>query len=429
MIPVRPSEARHAQSLRRAAPPPGGFVIVPLLRGGAADVTLSAVCNELSNHSPAVDIRPVDLRGILSEPLTQSGYTGPGVVQRPTSESLGLTGDYTLQSTRGYSAPWSAGAQLNRQLRVTASAYLRQLGAHVVLTCTDIPFAHRAFIGAARDLGIPIILLQPGPLTTIGPVGFARVKAIVTKAGYGNFIPYDLVLATSAYDARLFLRKTRSRSVEIIGAPRLDPHALAREADGNKSPERHILYVHQPLVEDGVLDEDGWRQTVASLSAFVGFLGTQMGAPVHIRAHPRASPKSLDLLLRAITGASVSTSGETLEQALDGSLIVVGHYSTALLEAYLRGVRVICHPVDPSLFLKKEEKGKQVWLRDLGLPRSLHEEAVDGRDLFEKLARRDKIAAKVIDRIGPFDGNARKRAATRIMDFLKTRSHQNGEAS
>ncbi|MET0247500.1 MAG: hypothetical protein ABW182_12175 [Sphingomonas sp.] len=254
-----------------------------------------------------------------------------------------------------------------------------------LILCHDRIYAETALIRAARKLGTPTVLVQEGPFCAIGHAGRqsgslaikSALAPLVTRSGILPAIPdygcagHDLVLAASDdYRHQWIAAGVPAERISVAGVPRYDPLAELRERF-RSMPRRagplRILYLVQPFAAHGKVDRQAAEQLQQRLAEGLNLAAETVAFEFVIRAHPRSSIDDVATLRHLLKVAPSDDPGTVpLEQRLADIDLVVGHYSSGLLEAATLERPVLCLPVPETAFSEESEARKQAWLVDAG---------------------------------------------------------------
>ncbi|UPT74517.1 MAG: hypothetical protein M0D55_01895 [Elusimicrobiota bacterium] len=272
---------------------------------------------------------------------------------------------------------------------------LREEPPAVVLLPYDTPPYQRVLAGLARAAGVPTALLIHGlPFDVNYP--FADRQC-------------DELLVWGPEQRREYAAARPPRASRAVGNPGFDRHAgTARPAGG---PIRRVLVLPRAkwadiLVGSSNFEPERYAIGVAAALKAAGF------ADVVFRPHPAESPD----YYREILGdsARVETAG-SFGDAVAGADLVIGTYSTTLLEVMLRGKPLLCVNFTKGLDFAPPFDGR--WGVDV--LRSPAELEARLKRLTAEPAREAGILTAPYPKIlaaycGPSDG----RAADRVLDAL-----------
>ncbi|PXA97353.1 hypothetical protein DMC47_14275 [Nostoc sp. 3335mG] len=349
--------------------------------GGSSGRTLTAIEAQLRALRPDVDILFIDTQPFNLRTGGVTRYDGQGEIRRASPADCGLrrwTGSQTLNLLLN-GGP-IAYARIERLMR-------RLLGRRhdAVVMCHDRIYAETALIRAARRLGTPTVLVQEGPFCAIGHAGRqsgslavkSALAPLVTRSGLLPAIPdygcagHDLILAASDdYRRQWIAAGVPADRILVAGVPRYDPLAALRDRfrvmPRREGPAR-ILYLVQPFAAHGKVDRQAAEQLQRVLAEGLNLAAETTQFEFIIRAHPRSGSDDVATLRRLLKLAPTDDPGTVpLEERLADIDIVMGHYSSGLLEAATLGRPVLCLPVPEAAFSEESEARKQAWLVEAG---------------------------------------------------------------
>lgn len=411
------------------------MAIVLVGTGGSSGRTLSAVEAALRTRRPGETIRFVDTQPFNLRSGGRTFYSGSGEVRVAVPEACGM---------RRFTRSWSLNMLLNGGPRMYArmKRYGRRLigdDADVIVMCHDRIYIETALIEAAHRIGAATVLIQEGPFCSIGhgdasaPV--LRLKhtlaPLITATGllpkmpdYGCAGHTRVLAASTAYRDRWIKAGVPAEQVGVAGIPRYDSladrqHGRAARASG---PLR-VLYLTQPFAAHGKVRADVAARVEAIVARGLQEAHARMDLDVTIRLHPRADEREIAAIRDAVgEGARIDLGDRGLETVLAEYDVVLGHYSSGLLESLLAGKRILCVPVPEDGFAESSEGAKQVWLTRTGAP-----VATTAEMIAECLAAARMGAPMTIDwdmvagEVGEVDGNSAMRIAANVLEILDRR--------
>lgn len=343
--------------------------------GGSHPATIAAV------HAALRDAGQTTLFLDLSAFDTRSG-TGaaiPGAVHvRPSPRDMGL---WPVFRTTAPNLALSGG---RKRFATMVTGFAGLLSAHRVsalMLCHAWGFPEQALLAAAGRIGVPVAQIDEGPFSfPIRPrdaPAFAatprgRVQALVQRAGL--LPPRDLTgdqvalfLATSpGRGAMLRQRGLPAERLAIVPAPRFDPLAETRRSWPRRAraTRPRLLVLHQPFARDRkVFASEARRAEDTLAAALLGFDDCE----IRIRLHPRTDPAERARVLRRFAPAAASTIADPFAELLASDL-VVGFYSSMLLEAAACGAPAAAVRLDPAAFHEAFEGRKATAITTLGVP-------------------------------------------------------------
>ena len=408
-----------------------------LVVAGSAASTLARIAEALG---PAVRIVPIDVEALVQDAGRRDRvrYAGPGEIADLMGAQPGMVSRLVTALRRPpFLRPLLDEVfALVRAIRPVAPTYrrraaelLRRERVAVLLTCNDVNTATRSVLAAARDQGIATVLVQEGAFCTITRRRrrwAERAGRLARRVGIGHGLPvddtygafgHDLLLAASDDYARRFAAAgVRATEVRAIGIPRFDPLAMLSPALRARPT---VVYVFQPFLRQGRVTAGA----MASLEALVDGVAEarrRVNFDFAIKLHPREDEATIaHLAARLCAGVTLLSAEMPMTQVLRAADVVIGHYSTALLEAAILDVPVVCVPIPARYFPETEEAAKQQWFAVSGLPCAT--DAADVvRDLVAALRqrRRNLPLARLDAEVGPLDGRATDRAAVAVLSLL-----------
>ena len=410
--------------------------------GGSVPETLAHVTRALRHEAPATRVTQIDLQAFH--------LRAPGTMPVPD----GVHGIRLTPGDVGYRTPTrsmtvnlalSGGRLAHRRMIAAARRTLADLRADILLCCHDRFYIETAFIAAARQLGIPTVFLQEGPFCVIGhdratAPGLRLKYALAPMARALGLTPgmpdyglagHDRICAASEpYKHAWIDRGVPGDRVRVTGVPRYDPLLEARERRRQRAPGRAgarptVLVVTQPFGAHGKVDPSAAERAMAATGTALDRLAQTREVDIRIRRHPRAGADDMDALMREISGeATIEIPDRPFPaRAVDVDL-VVGFYSSAVLEALAIGVPSVCCRLPSDAFAEPGEAAKQDRLAELGVPMIGAPDALvtamqAGLEDPEQTPPPSNASAE----LGPVDGRAGTRAARTILEII------GGEAS
>lgn len=401
--------------------------------GGSSGKTIAAIEAQLRSIEPSCQIKFVDTQPFNLRTGGLTDYRGPGnaTVLRPAD--VGLKTPFTSWTLNLLA---SGGRLAYRRMVAHCLKIIQASGASVVALCHDRIYIETAFIAAAKILGVPTVLIQEGPFCAIGHVKAnsisLRIKQlaapIVNWLGlvppipeYG-FAGHALIIAASgSYRQRWRDAGLGSETlIKICGIPRYDSLAVLRREAAVPSLPR-VLYISQPFAAHGKVD----FRVAASLQKILAHGLNQLlkfrSFDLVVRLHPRSSGDDCVVLTENFEGSIVIDDPKaSIDQSILSSSIVIGHYSSALLESLILGKPIVCLPVPPVAFAEPSEADKQTWLTRLGVPAAETPESLAHciAVALEKLSS-SYDAAALVDEVGEVDGSSSQRCARAILELIK----------
>ena len=402
--------------------------------GGSVAETLEHVMRGLAEIDVASEATLIDLQSFhLRAPGRMTPPAGTGLV-RVTPRDVGYA---TPLSSMTLNLALSGGRFAHRRMIRHARRCLADIAPDVLLCCHDRFYIETAFVAAAKQLGIPTVLLQEGPFCVIGH-GTAnsaslRVKNSLAPAAralglmpnmpdYG-LAGHDLVLAASEqYRQAWTARGVPAERIRVAGIPRYDVLPAARR---NREPAHPgataqapvVMVLIQPFGAHGKVDPQAAQAGLAEVGAALDALAGERPVDIRVRQHPRSEPADAASLTAHLSGNFILEDATTpfpeRAQHLD---LVVGFYSSAILEALAVGVPCAGMWLPEHSFAEPGEAAKQARLAAMSVPFAHDRDALYTTisALLDDPARTPGAAAAESE-TGPLDGCAGARAATGIV--------------
>jgi CDP-glycerol glycerophosphotransferase (TagB/SpsB family) len=181
-----------------------------------------------------------------------------------------------------------------------------------------------------------------------------------------------------------------------------------------------VLYVYQPFGEHGKVAPDAARDLQNTVIEGINLAARDRALHLTIRLHPRSSGAAVEDLERSVTAPHTLDRGEVgIEAAITGHDLIIGHYSSALLEAVLLERPIVCVPVPAGAFAEHSEAEKQDWMTRTAptLARST-EEIAKVLLAFDAGAAITAPPAEIANEVGTVDGTAADRCAAAILQLI-----------
>jgi hypothetical protein len=432
---VEPNGSRRGQDRHRPGLVGRAVAVILMGTGGSSGRTLAAVAAELAARLPDQAIRFVDTQPFNLRTGGTTVYLGPGETIRADPAACGL---------KRYTSSWSLNMLLNGGQRMYARMvdYAGRLigdDADVLVTCHDRIYIETAMLVAARARGAATVMLQEGPFCSIGhgapQSGLLRAKALLAPVAtrllgvlppipdYGMAGHTRVIAASDHYRAQWIAAGLAPATVVVGGIPRYDPLAALGNAPVPAGGAiLRVLYLVQPFAAHGKVDATVARGQQRVLADGLNRAAAQRRLALTIRSHPRSAGDDAAVLRAGLSFAAAEDRGHVpLEQALDAVDLVVGHYSSGMLEALMAHRPVLCVPVPDAAFAEAGEAAKQRWLTGIGIP-----VATDADGIAAVLAGAGATPStvdwgKVGEEVGTVDGHAAARCAALIADLVTER--------
>jgi hypothetical protein len=411
------------------------MAIVLIGTGGSSGRTLAAVGAALALRLPGQAIRFVDTQPFNLRTGGTTFYPGPGEIVIADPGPCGL---------KRRTSSWS----LNMILNGGQAMYARMIrycetligaDADVVVTCHDRIYIETAMLAAARKCGAATVMLQEGPFCNIGHAapraGLLRAKAMLAPLAtrllrvlppipdYGMAGHDRVIAASDSYRARWIAAGVPPETVVVGGIPRYDPLATLKVAP-SPAPGAVLraLYLVQPFAAHGKVDPVVAHAQQRILAQGLNRAAAARPIALTIRAHPRSAGDDAATLRTELSFAVRDDAGDgPLEDALDGIDLVIGHYSSGMLESLMANRPVLCVPVPAAAFAEAGEAAKQDWLTEIGIP-----VATTPAEIAAVLTNADGASSavnweRIGEEVGTVDGQAAARCAGLIAAVVERR--------
>lgn len=400
--------------------------------GGSIDDTLPAVADALRARLPGLRVTLIDLQPChLRSPGRMKGHGADRVIHVSPAD-LGL---WTPVSSWSLNLALNGGGLAYRRMVALAGRMLDSLDVDGMLCCHDRKYVETAFLNAAHRRNVPTVLLQEGPFCVIGH-GEANDPGLRLKytlaplaqglgllpgmPDYGTFGHDRVLAASSAYAARWRAAGVPAERIAVTGVPRYDGLAAhRRENDRPPAAEQKVGVLLQPFARHGKVDAQAAGRAMAEVASGLDTAARRLGFELNVRPHPRATDADTRIFTDRLRGAwrLDETARPFVARAREFDL-VVGFYSSSLLEAAAIGVPTLCFRLPPEAFAEPGEAAKQDRLRELGMTSVADAEALDAR--VGELLSGDPPEVVAEDEIGILDGRAAGRVADALAPLLTT---------
>lgn len=417
--------------------------VCAVLMGGSTAETVSTIHDALGSEQP-VELTIVDLLMFHLRSPGKLAYPREADVVRVGPEDCGITTRFKSSSINLLA---SGGAAAFRRIVAKARETYEAAQPDVVILCHDRLYSELAFIRAAQDMGIPTVLIQEGPFCVIGH-GSANTVGLKLKylfaplanglgllpamPDYGHAGHARICAASGAYADRWVASGIARERLAITGIPRYD-HLLpirnaieSRTAPVGRTPR--ICFLAQPFARHGKVDAAAAHHLMAEAAKGFNHAAGTAAFDLVVRTHPRGNNEDVAPLTDALTiPFEIQKATSPFPSVLPDFDLVVGFYSSAVLEALACGVSAICLRLPKEAFAEPTEGEKQDVFAGMGVPVAL--DAPDfGAALVDALgARPDVSEEKLQDEIGILDGGSSRRVAHVISALVSdpmTRSQQ-----
>jgi len=367
---------------RRAVRGGSGPTFMLVGTGGSSGRTLAAVEVEILKIVPGARFAFVDTQAFNLRSGGHTVYPGQGSRLALTPSQCGITSFTGSQTTN---LVLNGGPLAYRRIKRCAD---QAFASHpnVVVICHDRMYVETAILSVARTRGIPTVLLQEGPFCGIGnarPQAIAlRIKAalapLVTRTGilppipdYGLYGHARILAASQRYARKWVDAGVAQEAIVVTGVPRFDAlHGRGAQTGPSRAPgPLRILYLAQPFAAHGKVDSSAADALIQLLASGLRDTAATLPYQLTVRAHPRAGETASERLGRQLMDwPELDDGSRPIEAAIGASDVVIGHYSTGLLEGLLLGKPVISLPVPRAAFAEQSEADKQAWLETIGIP-------------------------------------------------------------
>lgn len=404
--------------------------------GGSSGRTLAALEAGLRQALGEVRFRFVDTQPFNLRTGGHTAYPGSGERIDASMQDVGMR---RLSSSLTLNLLLNGGSLMMRRLEDYAVRILGQRHDAMIMV-HDRFYIEQAFVRAAARLGTPSVLLQEGPFVHVGAdtpqSGSLRMKhalaPMLTRSGLvPAIVPYGfagherLVVPSPAYRQRFIAAGMAPDRIAVGGIPRYDPIADLREKAQPRpsSGPLRLLYLFQPFGEHGKVDPQVARAQQLAMIESLNDAARRRDLSLTIRIHPRSAPESVAHLTAALDMPhAVDPCTDPIEQAIAAHDLVIGHYSSGLLEAMILSRPVLCIPIPAPAFAERSEAEKQEWMARSGalLARTVPQIA-DVVQAFDRQHPKLVPLSVLEDEIGAVDGHAAARCAQGVAAVIAER--------
>ncbi|QIG79543.1 hypothetical protein [Stakelama tenebrarum] len=410
----------------------GGLSFALVGTGGSSGRTLAAVERSIRERRPDARFLFVDTQPFNLRTRGTTRYDGGGDVVLVSPEDCGIRSRTGSQTTNLLlsGGPIAYARLVNRMATLLGRRH------DALILCHDRMYAETGLVRAAHRLGTPTALLQEGPFCAIGH-GRPQNRTLRLKAAlapvvnFGGLIPpipdygcagHDKVLAaSSAYRDKWIAAGVSAEKIDVVGIPRYDALAALRLSPDPLPEGRplRLLYLVQPFAAHGKVDAAAAERLQQVFAEGLNRVVGDVPFELTIRAHPRSGRDDVATLAAQLTMPVIRDAGDApLEAVLEHTDVVIGHYSSGLLETLLLGRRILCLPVPADAFAERSEADKQLWMSGLGAPVARTPGEVE--IALRRLSNGEGGAVsteKLSEEAGLVDGQAAARCAQSILEL------------
>lgn len=388
--------------------------------------TIRYVEGALRRREPGLELAIAGFAGFLQWTVTDFPYEGQAERSDFSPAYCGLK-DRTITP-----ATWQA-------VLDGARRFVAERRPDVLLTMVDRNCEY-ALLKAARDLGVPTLLVQEGPLCTLrapDPTLYQRgrlwARRLAGKVGLKPPLPCwptayggggaDRVAAGSAFYADLFDRKAGvdKTRIAVTGIPRYDELFVrraqwieARAARRAAGAPLEVMFMMQPLVQYGAARAAGYARLCDTVARGLEHLADATGARITARLHPSNQPGDAKVFQeRMAHPCAEQGAGRHLLDVLPDFDLVVGFHSTGLLESVGLGIPTV------SVEVPRDRRAMRCF-SEFGLPVAATTERLCA--LLDEAAACDgprDAPPGVTDEIGAIDGHASERVAELCLGLVR----------
>lgn len=410
--------------------------ICALTTGGSSGRTFANIEAALRGTHPDLKMTIADTEQLNLRQQSPNIYPGNATVVSIRPEDVGLR---TLSSSQSINLMLNGGMKAWRRMVATARTVLTDSGAQAVMMCTDRIYIETAFIEAARSLGIPTVLVQEGPMSIISygkanslkmklkyllaPIAEA-VRAIPPMPDYGCAGHQRVLAVSDDYKRRWIDAGVPASTIRVVGVARFDSIG-ARSATAPARPNRRrVMFVVQPFAVQGRVDAGIARDVMRMMAQGLNLVNRIAPIDFVIRAHPRSRGDHVAAMIETLDFPHTAEAPKSpIEDEIPKYDCIIGHYSTALLEAVLLGVPVIIAPVPLDAFVDPAEGAKQGWMETIGLPvaRDFEGFAAALESTLNGIAQQVN-QERLQEETGVVDGQSTQRLANEILEITGHRA-------
>lgn len=416
--------------------------ICAVLMGGSTAETISIVHRALEK-SGAIDMTIVDLLMFHLRSPGKLTYPRNANMIRVGPEDCGITTKFKSTSLNLLAS--GGGAAFQRIVRKAREIY-EQVRPDVVVLCHDRIYAELAFVRAAQQMSIPTLLIQEGPFCVIGHGDANRLSLklkyliaplahglglLPAMPDYGHAGHSRICAASEAYASRWIASGIDRDILTVTGIPRYDelvPIRAGIEVKAARAPDHapQVCFLAQPFARHGKVDAQAAHHLMREAAAGFNVARTSSAFDLVVRVHPRGNGDDVAPLTDALTiPYTIQKATAPFTSVVPDFDLVVGFYSSAILEALAVNVPAICLRLPKGAFAEPAEGDKQDVIAGLGIPVAMDARAFSDalRSTFDR--RPAASTAKLQDEIGVLDGEASGRVGA-VISALAGRSMRRG---
>ncbi|MEP9351378.1 hypothetical protein [Xanthobacter sp. KR7-225] len=401
--------------------------VCAVLMGGSTAETISTVHAALEANGP-VALTIVDLLMFHLRSPGQIAYPREAEIIRIGPADCGINTKFKSSSIN---LLLSGGAAAFRRIVDKARATYAAAKPDVVVLCHDRLYSELAFVRAAQEMGIPTVLIQEGPFCVIGygtansvnlkikylfaPLAH-KIGLLPAMPDYGHAGHARICAASEAYAAQWVRSGIEPDHMAVTGIPRYDSLARIRHDIAAKEPRPggvpRVCFLAQPFARHGKVSAAAAHARMRDLAEAFNRAAASTAFDLVVRAHPRGNREDLAPLVDALaTPYEIQNATAPFPSVLPEFDLVVGFYSSAILEALACDVPAVCVRLPKEAFSEPAEGAKQDVITGIGVPTAIDAQGLADA-LVASLTQRPAISAsKLRDEIGQIQGQASRMVA------------------
>lgn len=403
--------------------------VCAVLMGGSTAETVATIQAALERAGP-VRMTVVDLLMFHLRSPGQLSYSRDAEILRLGPADCGIA---TRFGSSSLNMIVSGGRAAFRRIVARGRAIFERVRPDVVILCHDRLYSELAFVRAAQEMSIPTILIQEGPFCVIGH-GAANAPGLKVKyllaplahhlgllppmPDYGHAGHVRICAASEAYADRWVASGIDRSRLRVTGVPRYDPLAQVRAEVAARSAARSaavpkVCFLMQPFARHGKVDAAAAERLMREAAAGFNRAAESARFELVVRVHPRGTDADSAPLTDALTiPYTIQRATAPFTAVLPEFDLVVGFYSSAILEALACGVPAVCLRLPAAAFAEPSEGAKQDAIAGMGIPVAV-DAAEFAAGLTATLGRRSLLVseARLHDEIGAISGDASRRVA------------------